>query len=67
MPPGRSICGAASAVRSNRPPRPPSGQGAERSALLSSLAELARDYIQLRGMQAELRSPATTFAPLGRA
>ena len=33
---------------------------ARRAALLSSLAELARDYMQLRGTQSQLRSRATT-------
>ena len=52
----RSICGAAFAGRSNRPRRQarrPRRQA--RSVLLSSLAEVARDYIQLRGVQTDLQ------------
>ena len=54
-PPGRWICGAGCDVRSSRPtprlrhrPRPA-------RTLLTNLAELARDYIQLRGIQSLLQ------------
>ncbi len=51
---GRSV-GRRAHARSNRPlPRPKRPNEATRSVLLSSLAEVARDYIQLRGAQAQL-------------
>ncbi len=57
MRPGRSICGAAYAARSNRPRRhqPKRPMRPDASVLLSSLAEVARDYILLRGVQTELQ------------
>ena len=53
---GRSICGAR--VRRSVESATASAEAADeaqRSALLSSLAEVARDYIQLRGVQAQLQ------------
>ena len=54
-PPGSSTCGAACSARSNPPPpRSQAAAEARRAALLSSLAEVARDYIALRGVQTQL-------------
>ena len=56
MPRGNSISGARSAVRwSTAQASVEASAEARRDTLLSSLAEVARDYIQLRGTQAELQ------------
>ena len=53
---GNSICGARSAGRWNRRARrTQASEDDRRGVLLANLAEVARDYITLRGVQTELR------------
>ena len=68
MPPGNSICGAGCgrSVESAHCV----GRGVSRGAagvLLSSLAELARDYVQLRGAQEQLRIARDNLTTRSRA